>query len=338
MTGGGLRGLNGYSLRRLSPLWFKLYLSLFASAVSNGKWTSGNARGVRSRTALAFVVSKARDKEACREYLSRASSGELSRLAYNLFLLSQVCRVEVNIADGEFQVGITKADAHFLFKLIPVSRSEKAPFIHDFHPLIDIFIRGEYDFFDVRNGVVIDVGAYIGDTPVYFAKRGAKKVYAYEPNPVNFEFLRKNVAANGVSGIVVPLPFAVSSEKRSLVVPSDMGGGGTYTRKGIDKPSQDVIYDVPNQDPQGLFSPEEPVSLLKLDCKGCEREILTNQLEQLQTLVDHIAVEVERLSEDEIREMILRLAAAGFRLDGRDDFYPALYFSNERRVKGDRTG
>lgn len=40
---------------------------------------------------------------------------------------------------------------------------------------------GYYDSLRVRDKIVLDVGAYIGDTALFFVSRGARKVYAYEP-------------------------------------------------------------------------------------------------------------------------------------------------------------
>jgi len=39
------------------------------------------------------------------------------------------------------------------------------------------------------------VGAFVGDTALYYANFGAI-VYAYEPHPVNFYWLKKNIELN----------------------------------------------------------------------------------------------------------------------------------------------
>ena len=40
-----------------------------------------------------------------------------------------------------------------------------------------------YDFCDVNGRYVVDVGANIGASAIYFATKGAKKVLAFEPFP-----------------------------------------------------------------------------------------------------------------------------------------------------------
>jgi hypothetical protein len=45
---------------------------------------------------------------------------------------------------------------------------------------------------DVKDKVVVDIGAYIGDSALFFASRGAKIVYAYEPSKELCEIAMEN--------------------------------------------------------------------------------------------------------------------------------------------------
>jgi len=71
--------------------------------------------------------------------------------------------------------------------LLICSRFDDFPqtFIHDIH-----FVG-----FDLKDKVIVDVGAFVGDTALYYANFGAI-VYAYEPHPVNFYWLKKNIELN----------------------------------------------------------------------------------------------------------------------------------------------
>jgi methyltransferase, FkbM family len=66
-----------------------------------------------------------------------------------------------------------------------------------------------YSVVDVRNRDVVDVGAFVGDTAVYFIKRGAHKVLAIEPHPRAFNELIRNIRINGLQGRVVPINAAL---------------------------------------------------------------------------------------------------------------------------------
>ena len=50
----------------------------------------------------------------------------------------------------------------------------------------------QYKILDVSNKDVVDVGAALGDTAIYFALKGAKHVYAFEPYPYSYNIAKKN--------------------------------------------------------------------------------------------------------------------------------------------------
>ncbi|HVA82971.1 MAG TPA: FkbM family methyltransferase [Candidatus Aquilonibacter sp.] len=72
-------------------------------------------------------------------------------------------------------------------------------FVNTMELIKDQFIGEEYKMLDFKGREVIDVGANIGDTAVYFALNGARHVYSIEPYPYSFEIAKKNIKANGLS-------------------------------------------------------------------------------------------------------------------------------------------
>ncbi|AYN75621.1 FkbM family methyltransferase [Saccharolobus solfataricus] len=59
------------------------------------------------------------------------------------------------------------------------------------------FCMKEYDV-DVKNREVVDVGANIGDTPIWFSINGARHVYAFEPLPEIYSLALENIKLNGI--------------------------------------------------------------------------------------------------------------------------------------------
>jgi FkbM family methyltransferase len=53
----------------------------------------------------------------------------------------------------------------------------------------------DYNVIINENDIVIDIGAHHGMMSIYFASCKAE-VYSYEPNPINYEILKKNLEAN----------------------------------------------------------------------------------------------------------------------------------------------
>jgi FkbM family methyltransferase len=71
--------------------------------------------------------------------------------------------------------------------------------------LTECFIDEYFAGLDVAGADVVDVGACFGDTPVYFAAKGAKRVIAFEPYPATFARAKLNVSINGLDDRVVLL-------------------------------------------------------------------------------------------------------------------------------------
>ena len=78
---------------------------------------------------------------------------------------------------------------------------------------LGIFRHGFYDQFQTeivkkiikKGDIVLDVGAHIGYFTLIFAKLVGKngKVFAFEPDPTNFDLLTKNVEINGYKNVIL---------------------------------------------------------------------------------------------------------------------------------------
>jgi len=74
--------------------------------------------------------------------------------------------------------------------------------------LYDIHFLG----FDLDKWFVLDIGAYIGDTALYYARRGAF-VVAVEPLPSNYDVMLRNIELNpDLKSRIMPMNIAVSGE------------------------------------------------------------------------------------------------------------------------------
>jgi len=77
--------------------------------------------------------------------------------------------------------------------------------------LFEAFVMENYRYRDIvypREGdVIIDGGSFAGDTTIWFAKfvRSSGKVYAFEPDPENFQLLLKTIELNKMSSIIIPV-------------------------------------------------------------------------------------------------------------------------------------
>ncbi|HIH61189.1 MAG TPA: FkbM family methyltransferase [Methanobacteriales archaeon] len=123
---------------------------------------------------------------------------------------------------------------------------------------------------DVSGKVVVDIGAYVGDSSVYFILKGAKKVYAFEPYPSSYKLLLKVIKGNGLEGKIVPFNEALAKKL-----------GETKLNEKYENPPSSDLKSSAEGKPIKLTTLKEIVerfnlknACLKMDCEGCEYSIL----------------------------------------------------------------
>jgi FkbM family methyltransferase len=134
----------------------------------------------------------------------------------------------------------------------------------------DLFLR------TVKPGdIVVDAGAHVGYYTAIASRlvgdRG--KVYAFEPDPANFDLLRKNVQVNGLTNVVIEQK-ALSDRKGTIklfLAPENKGDHRIYQPQGEARPSVDVEAVRLDEYLQGR---ERRIDVLKMDTQGAEGVIL----------------------------------------------------------------
>jgi len=148
------------------------------------------------------------------------------------------------------------------------------PFPHGIWELTDTFLGEDYAGFNVKDGVVIDVGAFIGETAIYFATKGAKKVIAFEPAPTLFRLAQQNVKINNLQNIIQMRNEAIwgtECEKKFRFATSQPGSSSIVI---LNKKRQYIEYEVKTTTLNQVIKEEGIIDLLKMDCEGAEYQIL----------------------------------------------------------------
>lgn len=166
------------------------------------------------------------------------------------------------------------------------------------------------EHFDIRNRVVIDIGANIGDTAIYFALWGAKKVYAFEPFPGWYTLAQENISLNGLQHVCEVFGVGVAGSSGSLISDS------TYKRLFSTDDTLDILIGgkTPAEELQ-LISLEQIVkkydiknAFMKMDCEGYEYDILLKSSDQILQKFDYMIIEYHYGYE----ELEKKLQSAGF--------------------------
>jgi len=143
-------------------------------------------------------------------------------------------------------------------------------FKHVYGAIYQVFDEEDYRFLNVKDKNVLDIGAFVGDSPIYFILKGAKKVYAIEPHPDAYNEMLENIKLNNMENKIIPINMGINYEKDYINIHiKAVNTQGTLLKSegnGIKVPAGKLsdIIDKYNIDAQ----------VIKMDCEGCEYDII----------------------------------------------------------------
>lgn len=139
--------------------------------------------------------------------------------------------------------------------------------------LKDIFIYEEYGKYlpDVKGKIVLDIGGYIGDTAVYFSNLGASMVYVYEPHPVLYKMMIKNIELNNIKNIKTN-NCGISDEDSIISIKEKKSSNGPTAVFGLELPkyNQGKTVEIKVVSFKKIIEDIGEIDLLKMDCEGYE--------------------------------------------------------------------
>jgi len=131
-------------------------------------------------------------------------------------------------------------------------------------------VNSEYGNLNFKDRVVLDIGANIGATSVFFALNGAKKVYAIEPMPKTYSILQKNIEINKLTELILPLNYGIGKTSKVNLDESISGLGADINSaiksSGKTIEIKNLKYIIENY--------KIGKCVLKMDCEGCEYDAL----------------------------------------------------------------
>ena len=182
----------------------------------------------------------------------------------------------------------------------------------------DVWQKNDYARWNLKGKVVVDIGAYYGESCVFFLERGAKRVIAYEPY-IGAHFVLTNCVLNNVgvypgnSDCEVFQAPVLGEAKMVHYNPGDVNVAVTAffeTEKehsvDIKAWSLDEIYQYLVKD--GVKAEE---CLLKLDCEGAEHAIFASATDAAILQFPKIMMEVH----GDKKDIEVRLKRLGYEVD-----------------------
>jgi FkbM family methyltransferase len=167
---------------------------------------------------------------------------------------------------------------------------------HDVVTVFVIFVRRDYGGLP-PGCTVIDIGANIGVFSLFAAHCGARSVRAYEPNSEAFRCLQSNIRANRLEAAVAARQFAVTGKAGGTVrFPKQASAYNAILPEQSTVDSETVA----TTDLAEILAGMDRVDVLKLDCEGAERDILTAAERSVLDKIDSIRMEYHLGHRDEI--------------------------------------
>jgi FkbM family methyltransferase len=169
----------------------------------------------------------------------------------------------------------------------------------------------------IRSGdVVVDIGGNHGFYSCYAARLGAK-VLAFEPVPVLFQYLEKNVKENGLAERVVARCCGVSDRpgRMEMVLSDALGGGmntivGEFAERMKIEVSEKIQVMLTTFDDILAENRVDRVRICKLDCEGAEWMILKAMNADTAAKVDAFVIEYHWAGYD-VKELVRHVLSWG---------------------------
>ncbi|HMK76735.1 MAG TPA: FkbM family methyltransferase [Thermodesulfobacteriota bacterium] len=179
------------------------------------------------------------------------------------------------------------------------------------------FVKKNYtkDFIPItKDSIVVDVGAHIGSFSIMVA-RSAYKVLAFEPEPTNYQMLKKNVGLNHLENMSI-FEMAVSGRSGYQDIYTYQGGSSadySLYKRGITNIKAGRIPTISVED---IFKREDlpRIDFLKLDCEGAEHDILRNISFETAAKIMGMAMETHTVPLEFSIDIPLRLKELGFEI------------------------
>jgi FkbM family methyltransferase len=183
-------------------------------------------------------------------------------------------------AHGVYVADVNPADLTVKFRIGSDYLTVRYGYTCDLYLLEEVYLQKIYDG-DYHGSVVIDVGGYIGETALFFAQRGARRVFCVEPAPDNLRLLEQNISQSSFKDKIVIIRAAILDKDGSIeFYMNSMEPLGNhvanyhYFMKSHTR--SDLKCEVQAMSFQSLleYTGLEEVDVVKLDCEGSEYDIL----------------------------------------------------------------
>jgi FkbM family methyltransferase len=195
-------------------------------------------------------------------------------------------------------------------KVMLPDNAETATHLHTI--IKELYREGEYEALDVKGRVVLDIGAYLGETAIYFERKGAERIIAIEPM-ATFDYIARNAEINNAGAKILPVRGYVGPELHGVDI-SFANNGASRIREGEASVRRYTLKELIAEFaiPKG--------SVLKIDVEGSEYRFFAEAGDDDFRQFSQIAAEIHWDPGHDKDMPANRLIAAGFEVTSRREY------------------
>jgi FkbM family methyltransferase len=171
-------------------------------------------------------------------------------------------------------------------KIILIRFKNKKLFVNSNDPVItpSLFLNGTYEPFETKifmnlikeNDILLDIGANIGYYSIIAAsiiKKG--KIYAFEPEPHNYDLLTRNIKINGYNNII-PVQKVVSNfnGKVKMYIDNKNTGSHSLSQENVANLKNYLEVNSIKLDDYLEGINQRKVDIIKMDVQGAESQVI----------------------------------------------------------------
>jgi FkbM family methyltransferase len=231
---------------------------------------------------------------------------------------------DLRLVRGAFRNWRTVAIAGLLWRHLPLPRRDLTvvtrggtriaaplgPEAGALYPVLEAFAFSEYahDWRLEDDPCVVDIGAHVGAFTLWLSEHypGLRAV-CFEPDPDAYRYLSRNLQWIGAT----LHERAVGASSGTAMLRRPIAGGGISTLRPTARGDEVAVEVVSLQDALAALP---YVSLLKLDCEGCEYELVLDTPAACWGRVRRLVLEYHRVPGREPSALVDRLGRLGLRL------------------------
>jgi FkbM family methyltransferase len=225
-------------------------------------------------------------------FLIKIKTKFYNRLKIAIFALLKIFLKPIQIFDKNLYFKIRYALVSSLYKDVIIELNNKKFKIRDDIDLMTILADEKIDNFFKEDGrIFLDIGAHIGKYSILYSDY-FEKIYAFEPEPNNFECLKENIKTNNLENKIISLNLAVADENGFIgFFLSPYSVTHSLVKKETDKKITVECISLDEFFKKFGISASD-ISLIKIDVEGAENLVIKGLEENFDKLQCKFIIEI----------------------------------------------